>query len=144
MSPPRVFISYSHDSPAHMDRVLELADRLRAEGVDATLDQYQTSPPEGWPRWMEAQLADADFVLVVCTPTYARRFGGREAPGKGRGATWEGAILTQHLYDHAGANTRFLPLVLRPEDEAHIPTVLRGATWYDPTGAGTVRRGSSA
>ncbi len=29
---PRVFISYSHDSPVHADRVLALADELRAEG----------------------------------------------------------------------------------------------------------------
>ncbi len=43
---------------------------------------------------MEAQLADADFVLVVCTPTYARRFGrpaagrpgGRPAPRLARAA----------------------------------------------------------
>ncbi len=27
---PRVFLSYSHDSPQHVDRVLALADRLRA------------------------------------------------------------------------------------------------------------------
>jgi hypothetical protein len=45
---PRIFISYSHDSPEHGDRVLALADRLRAEGIDCHLDQYETSPPEGW------------------------------------------------------------------------------------------------
>jgi hypothetical protein len=47
-APPRVFISYSHDSDKHRDRVLELADRLRADGVDAMIDQYIQSPPEGW------------------------------------------------------------------------------------------------
>ncbi len=44
---PKVFISYTHDSSEHMDRVLTLADRLRAEGVDCRLDHYETSPPEG-------------------------------------------------------------------------------------------------
>ncbi len=39
--PPRVFIGYSHDPPEHVDRVLDLADRLRAEGVDARLDTLQ-------------------------------------------------------------------------------------------------------
>jgi hypothetical protein len=39
-APPRVFISYSHDSAAHEDRVLALANRLRGDGVDATIDQY--------------------------------------------------------------------------------------------------------
>jgi hypothetical protein len=36
---PRVFIGYSHDSEAHRDRVLDLADRLRADHVDAWIDQ---------------------------------------------------------------------------------------------------------
>jgi hypothetical protein len=44
---PRAFISYSQDSPEHKDRVLDLADRLRAHGIDARLDQYEVSPPEG-------------------------------------------------------------------------------------------------
>ena len=57
---PRVFLSYSHDSDEHRDRVLALADRLRADGIDAHLDQYETSPAEGWPRWMRRQIRDAD------------------------------------------------------------------------------------
>jgi WD40 repeat protein len=35
--PPRVFISYSHDSPEHAQHVLELAERLRKDGIDAQL-----------------------------------------------------------------------------------------------------------
>jgi hypothetical protein len=38
--PPRVFISYSHDSPEHAQQVLELAERLRKDGTDAQIDQY--------------------------------------------------------------------------------------------------------
>jgi hypothetical protein len=45
---PRVFISYSHDSPEHKQRVLALSDRLRNDGIEAELDQYQTRPPQGW------------------------------------------------------------------------------------------------
>ena len=49
-----VLISYSHDSPAHEARVLALADRLRDDGVDAILDQYESFPPQGWIKWMDA------------------------------------------------------------------------------------------
>ena len=45
---PRIFMSYSHDNPTHCDRVLALADRLRADGIDAVIDQYIPTPPEGW------------------------------------------------------------------------------------------------
>jgi hypothetical protein len=43
----KVFISYSHDSDAHMNRVFDLSERLRDEGVDCEIDQYETSPAGG-------------------------------------------------------------------------------------------------
>jgi len=57
MSAKTVFISYSHDSPAHSARVLALSERLRADGIETLLDQYVNgSPQQGWPRWMLDQL----------------------------------------------------------------------------------------
>ncbi len=48
-----VFISYTHDSPEHLRAVFVLSERFRSEGINCVLDQYETSPPEGWPRWMD-------------------------------------------------------------------------------------------
>ena len=53
-----VFISYSWDSEEHVREVLDLSNRLRSEGVDCVLDQYEESPPEGWPRWMDRKIRD--------------------------------------------------------------------------------------
>lgn len=127
--PPRVFISYTHDSREHKKRVLALSDRLRDDGVDCTTDQYETSPPEGWPRWMQRQVRESDFVLVVCTETYDRRFRGDEVRGRGKGADWEGAAIIQALYDGQGRNTKFIPVALSPPDVAHVPAPLAGATY---------------
>src|SRR5688572_2596914 len=129
--PPKVFISYSHDSREHMDRVLRLSNRLRADGIDCALDQYETSPPQGWPRWCEDQLEQADYVLVACTENYWQRFRAKGERGTGLGVKWEGAVITQDLYDAATGNTRFIPITFAPEDSAYIPTVLRGATRYE-------------
>lgn len=131
----QVFVSYSHDSPAHEERVLALCDRLRREGVDADLDQYSEAPAEGWPRWTRRQIETADFVVIVCTEAYRRRFDGVEEEGRGLGATWEGAVLTQMHYEAAAASGKLVPVVFRPEDAAHIPTVLRGLTRYDLSAA---------
>jgi hypothetical protein len=84
-APPKVFISYSHDTVEHQERVLGLADRLRADGINAEIDQYNTAPPEGWPLWCERQIAAADVVLMVCTETYHRRVSGDEEQGKSLG-----------------------------------------------------------
>lgn len=67
---PIVFISYSQDSVAFADKVLAFSNRLRSEGIDAILDQYEEAPPEGWPRWMENSIDKADYVIVVGSKGY--------------------------------------------------------------------------
>lgn len=86
--PPRVFISYSHDSTQNSDRLLRFAERLRKDGIDAKLDQYVAgTPQEGWPRWMLDRLDWAAFVLVVCTETYYGAFAATKNQAKAKGRT---------------------------------------------------------
>src|SRR6266516_1092277 len=132
-SPLRVFVSYSHDSPEHADRVLALADRLRQDGLDCILDKYLLgSPAEGWPRWMERQIRDADFVLMICTPTYYRRVMGEEQPGIGHGVNWEGNLIYQHFYKDGTINKRFLPILLEGGSASDIPVPFQGVAYYQP------------
>ena len=80
---PTVFISYSHDSEEHQDRVLKFSNKLREEGIDCSIDQYEDSPAEGWPKWMDRSVKKSDFVLVVCTKTYYDRVMGEDENGMG-------------------------------------------------------------
>src|SRR5262245_52569096 len=118
-NPPKVFISYSHDSHDHLDRVLGLADRLREEGIDCNLDQYERAQAEAWQRWMDMRFRQADFILVVCTGTYCGRFDGREEQGKGLRVKWEGAIITSELYRDETINKQFIPVIFSTDDAAH-------------------------
>src|SRR5512144_2930930 len=127
---PKVFISYSHDTVAHQERVLDLADRLRADGIDAEIDQYNDSPPESWPCWCERQIETADVVLMVCTETYHRRVRGEEEPGKGLGVVWEAAIIRQRIYDGGAVSTKFVPVLFADGSPEHIPTPVRGWSRY--------------
>ena len=111
--------------------MLALAERFRADGLETFLDQYVNgSPPQGWPRWMLNQLDGAAFVLVVCTETYYRRFRGDEVPGKGKGVDWEGALITQELYDSRNTTLKFIPVLFSADDERFIPDPLRAGTHY--------------
>lgn len=126
----KVFISYSHDSSEHKDRVLQLSNRLRSEGVDCNIDQYETSPSQGWSRWMIDQIDEADYVLIICTKNYERRFKGKEEVGRGLGAQLEGLVITQELYE-AAKNTQFIPVVFSSECSNYIPLILKSATRYN-------------
>jgi len=113
-SHPKVFVSYSHDSLDHEDRVLALADRLRGDGIDCMIDQYETNPPEGWPRWMERQIRNASFIFLICTETYNRRVLGEEEPGKGLGVLWESNIIYNSLYTLGSLILMFSSRIRRP------------------------------
>jgi tetratricopeptide (TPR) repeat protein len=127
--PPRVFISYSHDSAEYCNRVLEFATRLRADGLNAQLDQFENSPPQGWPLWCARQIIDSNYVLMICTALYRDRFLGLEDFGKGRGVKWEAKVIQNVLY-YNEVNSGFIPVIFDPSDEEHIPETVKDASWY--------------
>ncbi len=127
---PDVFISYSQDSQEHKERVLDLSDRLRRDGIDCNIDQYETSPPEGWPKWMDRQIEKSEFVIVVCTEIYHRRVMDEEKPGTGKGVKWESILIYQDIYDADAKNIKFIPVLFDLDDAKYICKPLGGATYY--------------
>ncbi len=76
------------------------------------------------------EIDSADFVLVICSNAYYRRFRGHEEPGKGKGSDWEGAIITQALYEARSRTDKFVPVAMAPGQDDFIPEPLRGMTRY--------------
>jgi SEFIR domain-containing protein len=127
--PPKVFLTYSHDSYEHVERALGLSQRLREDGVDSWIDQYENGTPgEGWPRWMLNRLEWANFVLIICSETYYRRFRGKDEPGTGKGADWEGQLVTLDIYDSKSRTVKFVPVFFEDRYAQFIPEPLRVLT----------------
>lgn len=128
---PKVFLSYSHDDDNHRSRSLRLAERLRRDGFDTMIDHYvEGNPPQGWPRWMLDQIDWADYILLICTETYYRRFRGHEAPNVGKGGDWEGAIITNELYAKRSISSRFVPVLFNSTDLGYIPEPVRSFSFH--------------
>ena len=123
--PKRVFISYSHDSPAHRDRVLELSEKLREDGVDARIDQYVEHEGHNWPDWCEEQIRDADLVVMVCTAEYRKAVEGRAAPGERKGVCREADQIKQEIYEANSRKDKFVPVLFAGAIEDDIPQRLR-------------------
>lgn len=133
-TPPRIFISYSHDSDNHREFVRQLANRLRGDGLDCRIDQYINGFPEaGWQRWMEDQVEQVDYVLIVCTPAYLQRFRGKSSTG-GRGVNFEGVVISQTLYDHYYRNTKFIPLIPEGGKLEDVPLPLKNYSTFSIPG----------
>jgi hypothetical protein len=128
---PTVIVTYTWDSDEHKARCLLLADSLRYNGVRADIDRYHADFPEGLSSWMVHKITDSDFVICVCTATYATRFLGRPEPeGMGLGGRWEGGLIRQSLYTAGGTNERILPVVFDSSDVQHIPPPLNDTIRY--------------
>ncbi|WP_175796243.1 toll/interleukin-1 receptor domain-containing protein [Burkholderia anthina] len=71
--PPKVFISYSWDSPEHRVWVAQLATSLRRDGIEAILDQWYVKLGEDLAAFMAINVRECDRVLVICTEEYVRK-----------------------------------------------------------------------
>ena len=122
---PKVFISYSHDSPEHKQWVSELAARLRHNGVDAILDQWDLGPGDDITLFMESGLMNSDRVLVICTDTYVSKANAGEG-----GVGYERMIVTAQLIQNLGTN-KFIPVICQASGEEKTPTFLATRMYID-------------
>ena len=126
-SPPSVFVSYSWDGEAHRAWVRSLAERLRRDGTDAKLDQWEMAPGDQIPEFMEGSIRDNDFVVVICTPRYKARADGREG-----GVGYEGDIMTAEVMTRRNRR-KFIPVWRSGRWEEAAPSWLVGAYRIDLT-----------
>lgn len=120
MSHPKVFISYAWEDEPHKLWVKNFADRLLADGVDTYLDQYDLSLGARLPQYMETSIADADFVLVICTPTYKDKSDKRKG-----GVGYEGHIISAELLTQ-GNEKKFIPVIRKGTTRSSLPSCLAG------------------
>lgn len=117
---PRTFISYSWDGQDHQRWVVNLAERLRGEsGVEVIFDAWHLKPGDDKLHFMEQAVSDSDFVVVVCTPTYAERANKRQG-----GVGYESMVITSELAEHILTN-KFIPVLRKGAWDSSLPLYLK-------------------
>ena len=124
MNPPRVFVSYSHDSAEHKKWVLDFATTLRNRGVDAVLDQWDLKPGNDLPHFMETQLEIANFVVMICTEKYVKKAN----TGEG-GVGYEKMIMTSSLLSKIDSS-KVIPII-RQDGTDYRPTFLKSKLYIN-------------
>lgn len=122
---PKAFISYAWESDAHKEWVRDLATRLRTDGVETILDQWEVHPGDQLPEFMERAVRENDYVLVVCTPRYKARSDARLG-----GVGYEGDIMTAEVFA-GGTQRKFIPLLAEGVLATSLPTWLQGKYYID-------------
>lgn len=127
---PRLFISYSWDSDVHKLWVLKLAADLTRSGVKVLIDEWDLpSFNDDLHLFMETGIRDSDYVLMVCTPDYARKANVRKG-----GVGMESSIITGEFYDESKAS-KFIAIVRGggAGPQSCLPTYLRSRFAIDFT-----------
>ena len=125
---PTAFISYSWETDEHGAWVLSLAERLRRDGVDVKLDQWETAPGDQLAEFMESGIRENDFVLIICTPKYRERSDSREG-----GVGYEGNVMTAEVMGQ-GNERKFIPVWRSGDWKEAAPSWLVGAYRIDLRG----------
>jgi hypothetical protein len=125
---PKVFVSYSWDNEHHLKWVHDFAARLRSDGIDAVIDQWQLVLGDQLPHFMERAVRENDFVLIVCTPRYKERSDGRVG-----GVGYEGDIMTAEVLSQRN-HRKFIPVLRDGDWKNAMPSWLSGKFGADLRG----------
>ena len=125
MESPKVFISYSWDDERHKKWVADLAARLRSDGIDAALDQWDVVPGDQLAEYMEKEIRDNDYVLIICTPNYRMKSNHRKG-----GVGYEGDIMTAEVLTNRN-HRKFIPVLAISSWEDSAPSWLKGKVYVD-------------
>lgn len=126
---PSVFISYAWSGDDHMDWIINLASRLKSDGVEVVLDRWKLKAGDDKYAFMERMVTDdsIDFVLVVSDSVYQIK-----ADSKKGGAGTESQILSDELYSKV-KETKVIPILKERKDNGSecLPVFLRNRMYID-------------
>ncbi len=98
---------------------MNLGKSLRENGVDAYLDQWDLIPGQDSTYFMESQIRDSDFVVLICTPLYAEK---SNIPRGGVG--YEKNIISAEMLQASDLRPKFIPILKKGTFDNALPTYL--------------------
>ena len=120
-----VFVSYSHDGENHSNWVLQLATRLRSNGVDAILDRWKLDLGQDVAAFIEKGLSKSQRILCICSENYVNK-----ANNKKGGVGYEKKIMTAEIMADLNRNW-VVPIIRNNPGDQKVPTFLAGSLYID-------------
>ena len=119
MNSQKVFISYASEENIYNDWVKAFADRLRTDGIDVVLDQYDLQLGDRLTQFMETAVTEAEYVIILITKNYTEK-----ADARTGGVGFETDLVTSDILV-SGKRRKFIPIFIMT-DFNEAPRFLRG------------------
>lgn len=112
MTAPKVFVSHASEDKVRF--VVDFARRLRENGVDAWLDQWEMKPGDSLvDKIFEEGLKEARAVVIVLSATSVQK-------------PWVREELNASVVNRLSRGTKLIPVVI---DDCEVPEALRSTVW---------------
>lgn len=112
MNAPKIFLSHASEDKARF--VVNFARRLRENGVDAWLDQWEMKPGDSLvDKIFEEGLKEARAVVIVLSATSVQK-------------PWVREELNTSVVNRISRGTKLIPVVI---DNCEVPECLRSTVW---------------
>ncbi len=125
----KIFISYSWTTPKHEEWVINLAERLMADGIDVILDKWNLKEGQDKYSFMESMVTSPEInkVLLILDKKYAEK-----ADDRSGGVGTETQIISPQIYSNVDQE-KFIPIVVERDDEGneYLPTYLGSRIYID-------------
>lgn len=126
----KVFISYAWTDEEYQQKVIELATKLRNDGIDVILDKWDLNIGADRFLFMEKSIDEADKVLILCNKRYKDKADNRDG-----GAGQETMIIAPEVYAR-NSPEKFIPIIMErsKSGKEYIPQYLKSLIFVDYTG----------
>ena len=126
---PQVFLSYSWTSKEYQQNIIELATRMRHDGVDVKLDVWDLKEGQDKYAYMEQCVTnpEIDKVLIFSDRLYTEKANKRSG-----GVGNETTIISDEVYGHANQQ-KFIPIVMERDElgNEYLPSFLKSRLYLD-------------
>lgn len=125
----KVFISYAWTNEEYQRKVIDLAVKLRDDGIDVILDKWDLHTGADIFLFMEKSVAESDKVLILCNKEYKAK-----AENRLGGAGQETIIIAPEIYEK-NASKKYIPIIMERNilGKEYIPQYLKSLKYIDYT-----------
>ena len=114
---PKVFVSYSWNSPSNQQNVFELIQKLELDGISVMYDRKDLYPGQDMNYFMESMLTSdkVDAVIIVCNKDYAEKANERKG-----GVGYESEMIISEIRDDP-LQRKYIPVVIEHDENGGLP-----------------------
>lgn len=131
MATPRCFITHAYSSDSEEENsdlvwIARLTALLERSGVDVHWDKQDVHPGMDLAKYVETSIRISDFVLLICTPTFAQKVNGRV-----RGVGFENQIIAGEILEGSFSQEQIVPILRKGNRKESIPSYAKGKVYID-------------